>query len=529
LLYFAQHRIDLLDLVNVARSSRREHSALLLQGASLALLFFLFYGATINGLVRDWLENSTYSYGFLIPFIAAYLVWERWEGIKSTPIRATIRGIFPLALAVLLGLIGSVVGDTFTARVSMILALGSMIYLLLGRNLLRKVLFPVCYLALMIPLPFFLTKEIAYHLRFFDASLAETALKVLGIPVYREAYFLHLPNITLEVADICAGLASIFALFALGTFYVYFLPLATRIKAVLLLSTFPIAVFANLVRIIIVSALAYVIGPVTLEMLFHRFSGTVTFLLALMLLVLLGELLRKKWPQPLSRTASLERSEIDFHINGTVGDWKPFIMGAGTFACALSIAMLLDGGRVFALPRSGFQTLPGSLGPFTVARLNWDDPYSDPKADSSLSRIYVAPAKAPVEVFLGYKGSQNAGDRLLSPKLIPGEHWNFEWVKPARVDFTNGPKIGANWMLARKGKAARLVLYWYQFNERMIAGELDYRIELVKRLVFDRRSDGAVVRLATPVADSEPIEQAQERLTTFAAVFYPELVKVLPQ
>src|SRR5688500_14536320 len=115
---------DLLDLVNVARSSRREHSALLMQGTGLALLFFLFYGPTIAGLVKDWRENSTFSYGFLIPLIAAYLVWERRGEIRSTPICATVRGIFPFALAVILGLIGNAVGDTFTARVSMILALG---------------------------------------------------------------------------------------------------------------------------------------------------------------------------------------------------------------------------------------------------------------------------------------------------------------------------------------------------------------------------------------------------------------------
>jgi EpsI family protein len=350
----------------------------------------------------------------------------------------------------------------------------------------------------------------------------------LGIPVYREAYFLHLPNITLEVADLCAGLASIFALFALGNFYVYFLPVAPRIKLSLVLSTLPIAVFANLVRIIVVAVMAYFIGPVTLEMLFHRFSGTTTFLLALILLVLLGELLRKKWPQGSNRTASPERSEINSHINGMASDWRPFLMATGTFVCALSIAMLLDGGRVFALTGLGFQTLPSSLGPFTVTQLNWQDPYEDPKADNSISRVYLAPATAPIEVFFAYKGSQNASDRLRSPKLVLGEHWNFAWVKPARVDLTNASRIEANWMLARKGNAARLVLYWYQFNGSTIAGELGYRIELVKRLLFDRRSDSAIVRLATPVGDNEPIEKAQERLMAFARNMYPELVKILP-
>ena len=204
-------------------------------------------------------------------------------------------------------------------------------------------------------------------------------------------------------------------------------------------------------------------------------------------------------------------------------------MGTVTFACALSIAMLLDGGRVFALSGIGFQRLPSSLGPFTVRQLNWPDAYEDPKADSSISRVYVDPAKTPIEVFLGYKGRQNAGDRLRSPKLIVGEHWNFAWVKPARLDLTDVLRIEANWMLARKGKAARLVLYWYQFNGRTIAGELDYRIELVKRLIFHRRSDGVVVRLATPVGDNELPENAQERLLAFASSLYPQLVEILPK
>jgi EpsI family protein len=499
------------------------------QWITIAVLFSLFYGPLLPGLVKDWLEDSTFSYGLLIPFIAAYLIWERRGELKSTAICTNMRGIFPLVFVVIVGLIGKAIGDTFTARISMILALGSSIYLLLGSRHFTLLLFPICYLALMIPLPYVVTKEIAYQLRFFDATLAENALQLLGIPVYREAYFLHLPNITLEVADLCAGLASIFALFALGTFYVYYLPLAMRMKTVLLLSTFPIAIFANLVRIIVVSVLVYFIGPVTLEMLFHRFSGTTTFLLALILLVLLGELLRKKWPQGSNRTVSPERSEINSHINGMASDWRPFLMATGTFVCALSISMLLDGGRVFALAGLGLQTLPSSLGPFTVTQLNWQDPYEDPKADSSISRVYLAPATAPIEVFLAYKGSQNAGDRLRSPKLVLGEHWNFAWVKPARVDLTNASRIEANWMLARKGNAARLVLYWYQFDGSTIAGELGYRTELLKRLVFDRRSDGAVVRLATPVSDNESIERAQARLAAFASHLYPELAELLPQ
>ena len=374
-----------------------------------------------------------------------------------------------------------------------------------------------------------MTKEVAYQLRFFDASLAANAVQLLGVPVYRETYFLHLPNISLEVADMCAGLASIFALFALGTFYVYFLPLATRLKAVLLLSTFPIAILANLVRIIVVAVLAYIIGPVTLEMWFHRFSGTTTFLLALVLLVSFGEFLRKKWPRSSAETTSGDTPEIGNPNKEAPAEWRPFIFGAGVFVCALSASLLLNGGRNLPLAGSGFSEVPSSLGLFTVSRADWQDSYNDPKADSSISRIYVGVDTLPIEVFAGYKSSQSASERLRSPKLIMGDHWNFAWVKPAQLDLGKFTQLQANWMLARSGKTARLVLYWYQFGQSTEAGELGYRTNLLKRLVFDRRSDGAVVRLATPVLTDEPIEKAQERLTALAKTLYPELVKILPQ
>src|SRR5919106_4018229 len=166
-----------------------------LQWITIGILFAFFYGPLIPGLVKDWYENSTFSYGFLIPFIAAYIVWQRRVELKSIPICASLRGIFPLLLAVIIGLVGRAVGDTFTMRVSMISALGGSLYCLLGKSFFKALLFPIFYLALMIPVPYALTKEIAYHLRFLDASLAANALELFGIPVYREAYFLHLPNI----------------------------------------------------------------------------------------------------------------------------------------------------------------------------------------------------------------------------------------------------------------------------------------------------------------------------------------------
>jgi EpsI family protein len=178
---------------------------------------------------------------------------------------------------------------------------------------------------------------------------------------------------------------------------------------------------------------------------------------------------------------------------------------------------------------SGLQALPVSVGSFRVIQAAWDDPYKDPKADTSVSQIYWGDEQKTIELFVGYRASQNGGERISSPKLILPEHWNFEWIKPALVEKGNGASIQGNWMLTRSGSAARLVLYWYEVGGKTIAGELSYRIEQARRSIFERRSDGAAVRLATPVAQDESVEQAQQRLLNFSSVLYPELARLLPQ
>ncbi len=112
-------------------------------------------------------------------------------------------------------------------RLSMILALASTVYLLLGTEYFKVLWFPLFYLLLMIPAPYtVLIKDLTGgHLRYMnDSKHAATILQLLGVPVLVEAYFIHIPNMTLEVADVCSGVSSVFALFALGTVNAYFLP-----------------------------------------------------------------------------------------------------------------------------------------------------------------------------------------------------------------------------------------------------------------------------------------------------------------
>ena len=489
-------------------------------------LLLLGYAPLFPGLITDWYEHSTFSYCFLVPFIVAYLIGERWEKIKTASVEPTIWGAIPLLMAVLFGVVGQAADDAFALRVSMILVFGSTAWLLLGRRVFKALLFPLFYLALMIPVPYVLLKDITYHLRYLDAIHAANVLQLLGVPVYNESYFLHLPNMTLEVADVCSGVSSVFALFAIGMIYAYFLPLRTGLKIVLVMLTFPLAVAANLFRIIVTAILAYNFGPGVFQSTFHAFSGMVTFLLALSMFVGVGEILRTKWPYRLSLDDTTKDISGPLTDNHTVLGWSAFVFAVALLTISFYALRHFDRDEMHIHLDLTRLTLVG--GSYSVAG-NAEGAYADSNAQTSFSRMFVDQGGHHLEVFVGYRSDQRSGNRLRSPKLFFPDKGNFVWVRPVELPVTGAASVLGYWMLVRNEESRQLVLSWYQIGKQTYGGELAHRFEQLRRALFERRTDGAVIRLATPLEGNDSIEAAEERLRTLGSNLYPQLVQFLPR
>jgi len=405
----------------------------------------------------------------------------------------------------------------------MILALGSITYLFFGREFFKALRFPFFYLFLMIPVPYVLIKELTYHLRYLDAAHAAHILELLGIPVFVETYFIHLPNMQLEVADVCSGISSVFALLALGILYAYFLPIRPSLKILLVACTFPFAMLANLIRIVVIAVLAYNIGPVVFRTTFHWLTGTTVFILALIMLVASGEVLRRKFPA--LAPAEVEQSNPPASALSGGSMWLPYLAAIVILSATLLGSRALEGGRKMRL-QFDQGTLAASLGG-DVNRYPSAGLYRDSTADATVS--FVLDRDIPIEVFVAYRGEQVAGRRLLSPKLVFPDQWNSVWLKPAEIQIGPGSFVRGNWMLTRKGNSFRLVLYWYQIADATLAGEFENRLRQLKRAITEQRTDGAVVRLATPISDDVSIGDAEEALGGLARQLYPQLAKLFAE
>ena len=183
--------------------------------------------------------------------------------------------------------------ESFVARISLPLILLGLSIFLGGWAVTRDTWIGIAYLALMVPLPWTTLKVLMYRSRLFDAELSAWALGWLGVPVFRDGVMLHLPNITLEVADDCSSIPAIAALLALGVAYASLTQGTLARRAVLVLATLPVAIASNIIRITGTSAAVYYSGPWVLQTIYHQLTGTTNFLLTFLLLLLLDSLLTR--------------------------------------------------------------------------------------------------------------------------------------------------------------------------------------------------------------------------------------------
>ncbi len=512
------------------------HPQFWLQAGLLSAIFLLLFAPALPSLYNDWFEFKQFSHGLLVPFISAYLIWQRKSELSAIPIRSCSWGLTVVLPALLLALIGKTIGDAFSERIAMVLCLNGLVWLLLGWQFYKRVSFAFIYLFLMIPLPYLVVKEVAYQLRIVDAVLAAPALRLLGVPVFRESYYLHLPEVTLEVADLCSGINSIFSLFALGGAYVYFTPMRGSLKLLAVLSTFPFSIVINLLRIIVTAALSYYVSLSALNMLIHELTGTITFFIALVLFILLCEHLQRRFATVIvgpSRAAPSRSTAQDIAATqpalAAENSWLPSILAMVVLLAAVYLANNLSSQQQLRLTTELASVAPKAAG-YRAADSLESGFYKDSNAEVQLSRTYSSAGETPVEVYVGFNGKQQGAKSLQSPKLQIPYGWNYVWIEPVELPATGAhASLNANWMLMQNNDIRHLVLYWYQVGENTFSGELKKRMALVRNTVFHHRSDAAVVRLATPVPDLDKLDQAKSRLAGFAAELYPNLLRVLPR
>jgi len=140
------------------------------------------------------------------------------------------------------------------------------------------------------------------------------------------------------------------------------------------------------------------------------------------------------------------------------------------------------------------------------------------------------PNEPPVTLFLAYFPSQRAGANMHSPQnCLPGAGWTPVESGRIPLQLKNGTTVSVNRYLIAKGLKRELVFYWYQAHGRVTPSEYWAKIFLVTDAIRMNRTDGALVRIVTPIEGQNDEAPAQARVLAFAQQILPVLDGYIPR
>ena len=258
----------------------------------------------IGWLFKYWSRGGEYAHGYVVPIIAAGLFMWRWRsGILSIPFRVSNTGLFVVVGAVALYWIGVKAANPRVVGGSLVVLVFGGIFYLAGWEWAKKLWFPCAFLLFMIPLNF-LEQYISFPLRMFVATLSTWMLNLVGLGVYQigTGIYSHTGRFSpLDVADPCSGIRSLVALMALTSLYGYVAMDQGWKKWILFLSSIPLAVLGNLVRIATVALVAQGFGSDWAMKIYHDYSGYIVFSLAILCMIALGIILNLRYEEIVHR------------------------------------------------------------------------------------------------------------------------------------------------------------------------------------------------------------------------------------
>jgi exosortase D (VPLPA-CTERM-specific) len=505
------------------------------QAGVLAVLALWLYRSTLFHLVGQWWHDPNFSHGFFVPLFSAFVIWqERSRLARIVPRPSWSITSWSGAGVLLLGLAALVVGrlgaELFLDRASMLLVMAGVVILFAGWNLFRAVFFPWAFLLLMIPIPAIVLNQITFPLQLLASQVAATVLPLLGVPVLREGNVIYLAGMALEVAEACSGIRSLMSLLTLAIIYGYLMEKRLWVRWVLALAAVPITVAANDVRIIGTGLLVQYWDPAAAEGYFHASWGLLTFVVSLVMFYALHKLIRLAFPDKASTfpSSAPAAAAVSPNVSGRAASFVPAVLLIGAAAVFLQI----HSGKEIIPARPALKQFPEQLGDWTGTDIPIDDDSLEKlRPTDYLLRIYQNPqAPASIDLFIPYYQSQRAGDTFHSPQnCLPGSGWTP--IENQRVSLTipgHAPFPANRYLIAKEG-SRQLVLYWFWAHDRGIASEWWAKYYLVRDSIAMNRSDGALVRVTTPMYPGESAESAQQRVLPFINQVGPLLNTYIPR
>ena len=268
-----------------AEKSTKEWFLWGITGAFILLLVYAYWNMFESAMV-EWSSNELYSHGYLIPILAAVILYMRRQPLRPSTGKEQLAGAGIILAASLLRVFMSSfeTGDMYT----FVIAFVGLILLVGGTSMLRWA-GPIAFLLLfMFPLPHTATQQLLVPMQRFATTASTFVLQVVGFPVFQDGITISIGTSQINIVEQCSGLKMTTIFLALSISLILINERERWENIIILLMAIPIALLTNIVRIVVTGMVIFLFPESeTLKKLVHDGAGLCMVPLAIGFLVLL--------------------------------------------------------------------------------------------------------------------------------------------------------------------------------------------------------------------------------------------------
>lgn len=497
------------------RGGRGRVAALLVVAAVAALA--LAYWPTLSSMVEVWSRSETFAHGFIVPLISAWLAWRLRHGVARVVVQPWWPALGLVAVAGGAWLLGELAEVNALRQFALVAMIILAVPAIAGREVALQLAFPLAFLLFAVPFGEFLLPR----LMDWTAAFTVAALRLTGIPVYREGLNFVIPSGQWSVVEACSGVRYLIASIVVGTLFAYlnYRSTARRIAFVGIAALVPLV--ANWLRAYLIVMLGHLSGNRIAVGVDHLIYGWLFFGLVMLLMFWIGVRWREDAAPGIAARPTTEAM--------VVPRAAPVAEGAAGGAAALFVLVALSpllanralgGDDVAPVPRLATAVDVPGWSAATLPTNAWQPRYLGPPASRAAS--YVRDERQ-VSVYVAYYRNQSRDSKLISSENVLVPSGDKYWSTTARG--TVAPRVAAvpdevvaADVTGRAGERLR-VWHWFWVDGHQTASPARVKVDTALARLIGRGDDSAVVVVYTAQGhEPSAAAEADARLRAFLAV-----------
>lgn len=492
-------------------------SAALVIGVLLAILGLFWQ--TAQSMVDIWWRSETFTHGFLIVPISAWLIWSKRHVLAQITPATNHWGLLFLAGFSLLWLVANTVDILVIQQFALVGMMIATVWSLIGSQATWAIAFPLGFLFLAVPVG----EGLIPSMMNFTADFTVKALQLTGIPVYREGTFFEIPSGHWSVVEGCSGLRYLIASVTLGFLYAYLTYQTLWRRLVFIALALIVPVIANGLRAYMIVMIAHLSDMKLALGIDHYIYGWVFFGLVMVLLFWIG---------------SFWREDVRAFAVATVGGISANSVIRNNSSVKKSVAMglfvlaLLSTGPLMAYFYQGGTTesanvtlkAPAPANAWQISatpKWGWQPRYAGMNAQ--LQQTYTRNGQA-ASIYLAYYRNQHQGAELVNSQNVMIEQKHPVWSNVGEQPITipiNGHTVQIRQTKLHSPGTKLLIWDWYSLNGTYTSSAYVAKLLEAKAKLLGGQRNAAGIVIATEYDDK--IEPAAAVLRSLVGDMLPSI------